>query len=241
MIHNITTKKLENLQKVATFDIQKCLEILHAIDLQQAFCPQNLIIHDLIHYDVVYMSPLGLKNLGCKNIDELLTESGAYHEHYFDKKQTKLLLESFINHVQSTDKNKPFTFFQEVVTTRDSKQMTWHFCSSQVLLRDDNDLPILSLSFAFPIDKELHLTPKIERLWSEIHFSAKNEIRFNTLTEREKQMLQAIALGLKNGEIGEKYFLSEETVKTHRKNIRKKLNLTNDFELHQFASAYNLI
>ncbi|HEY9114521.1 MAG TPA: response regulator transcription factor [Bacteroidales bacterium] len=45
------------------------------------------------------------------------------------------------------------------------------------------------------------------------------------LTEREKNILRLVALGLTSIEIAEKLFLSIHTVNTHRKNILKKLGI----------------
>ena len=50
------------------------------------------------------------------------------------------------------------------------------------------------------------------------------------LTEREKEVLQMIARGYKNSEIGEKLFVSENTIKTHIKNIYVKLDVKNRVE-----------
>ncbi len=51
------------------------------------------------------------------------------------------------------------------------------------------------------------------------------------LTEREKEVLKLILKGLKNKEIGEKLFISEQTVKTHINNIFKKLGVKNRAQL----------
>jgi len=47
----------------------------------------------------------------------------------------------------------------------------------------------------------------------------------DSLTEREQEVLDLIANGLNNREIGEKLFISEKTVKTHVSNILGKLGL----------------
>jgi len=47
----------------------------------------------------------------------------------------------------------------------------------------------------------------------------------DSLTEREKGVLDLIAKGLNNREIGERLFISEKTVKTHVSNILGKLDL----------------
>lgn len=52
----------------------------------------------------------------------------------------------------------------------------------------------------------------------------------NDLTERERQILEGMASGLSNKEIGQKLFLSEKTVKHYITNILQKLQVRNRVE-----------
>jgi len=56
-------------------------------------------------------------------------------------------------------------------------------------------------------------------------FSSKND--FEELTEREQQILELIALGTSNKEIGQKLFLTEKTIKHYVTNILQKLHVRN--------------
>lgn len=61
--------------------------------------------------------------------------------------------------------------------------------------------------------------------------SAKSsESPLNDLTERERQILEEMASGLSNKEIGQKLFLSEKTVKHYITNILQKLQVRNRVE-----------
>lgn len=55
------------------------------------------------------------------------------------------------------------------------------------------------------------------------------------LTEREREIIRMIALERTNGEIAGALFLSEETVKTHRKNLMAKLNVRSVAGLVKYA------
>lgn len=52
----------------------------------------------------------------------------------------------------------------------------------------------------------------------------------NELTEREREILENLAQGMSNKEIGEKLFLSEKTVKHYMTNILQKLQVRNRVE-----------
>ena len=61
------------------------------------------------------------------------------------------------------------------------------------------------------------------------------------LTPREREVLQLISEEFSNKEIGEKLFISERTVETHRKNIFRKTKTNSLVGLIKFAYANNLI
>jgi DNA-binding NarL/FixJ family response regulator len=61
------------------------------------------------------------------------------------------------------------------------------------------------------------------------------------LSSRELEVLQGICEELTNDEIGEKLFISKNTVKTHRKNLLEKANVKNTAGLVKFAIENDLL
>ncbi len=61
------------------------------------------------------------------------------------------------------------------------------------------------------------------------------------LTKREVEVCRELALGHTNVEVGERLFISERTVETHRTNIMNKLELKNRAELVRFAIEHGLL
>ncbi len=61
------------------------------------------------------------------------------------------------------------------------------------------------------------------------------------LSQREKNILQLVALGMTNKEIGNKLFISTHTVISHRKNITRKLGIKTVAGLTVYAILNNLI
>jgi DNA-binding NarL/FixJ family response regulator len=62
----------------------------------------------------------------------------------------------------------------------------------------------------------------------------KKKISFD-LTKREKEILKLIASGFSNSDISKNLFLSIATVKTHRKNLMRKLDINNSITLVKYA------
>ncbi|MDF4787213.1 LuxR C-terminal-related transcriptional regulator, partial [Vibrio parahaemolyticus] len=48
---------------------------------------------------------------------------------------------------------------------------------------------------------------------------------FDTLTDRESQILREVARGFRNKQIADRLFISESTVKVHMKSLLKKLQV----------------
>lgn len=61
------------------------------------------------------------------------------------------------------------------------------------------------------------------------------------LTSRELEVLQLIAQEMTNEEIGEKLFLSVNTIKSHRKNLLSKLEVRNTAGLVLYAVKHDLL
>lgn len=61
------------------------------------------------------------------------------------------------------------------------------------------------------------------------------------LSAREKDILSAVARGLTNKEIADKYFISVNTVMTHRRNITAKLGINSISGLTVYAVIHGLI
>lgn len=63
----------------------------------------------------------------------------------------------------------------------------------------------------------------------------------NSITGREMEILQLIAIGMTSSEIAKKLAISKNTVETHRKNLLGKLNVKNTAALLKFAYSNGLV
>ncbi len=72
-------------------------------------------------------------------------------------------------------------------------------------------------------------------------FQAPNDHPAYNLSEREIEIIKLIVNGDTSAEIAEKLFLSEHTVKTHRKNIFRKMNINSISQLTSLAINTGLL
>ena len=92
---------------------------------------------------------------------------------------------------------------------------------------DSNDLPRFLTS--------------MKQIESDNQFLQDHMDQYNTLTFREIEVLKLIARGNTNKQIGQELFIEESSVKSHRKNIKQKLNITSLFDISEFARCFQLI
>lgn len=64
---------------------------------------------------------------------------------------------------------------------------------------------------------------------------------YETLTTREREVLQLAAQGRTNGEIAQALHISRRTVETHRASFMRKLELRNPSQMHAFATQRGLV
>ena len=62
----------------------------------------------------------------------------------------------------------------------------------------------------------------------------------NDLTKREQQILELITQAFSNKEIARKLYISDQTVSVHRKNIMRKLGVTNTVSLIKAAQSLSI-
>lgn len=64
---------------------------------------------------------------------------------------------------------------------------------------------------------------------------------FDSLTDREKDVLKLVTKELSTGEIAEKMHISPHTVESYRKKLLRKLNVKNSVGLAMYAVKYKLV
>src|ERR1700733_7149440 len=111
-----------------------------------------------------------------------------------------------------------------------------------VLKQSATDLLVKSIQrvFAGEIWLDNRMTAEVMKAFSKSSESGQRREK-PLLSDREKEIVQLVAQGFRNKEIGEKLFISEQTVKNHLHNIFDKLGLSDRLELALYAIHHRLI
>jgi two-component system response regulator NreC len=94
-------------------------------------------------------------------------------------------------------------------------------------------------------DGDSYLSPSISKMviseYIHNHATGNGGDRYDTLTSREREVLQLIAEGHSTREIAELLFISEKTVRAHGSALREKLDISSTARLTQYAIRKGLI
>jgi two-component system, NarL family, invasion response regulator UvrY len=90
-------------------------------------------------------------------------------------------------------------------------------------------------------DGERYLNPKIAQQLALQHLSDNSEKPFESLSDRELQVMQMIINGVKAPDVAEQLCLSSKTVNSYRYRVFNKLNVKSDVELTHMALKYGFL
>ncbi len=116
----------------------------------------------------------------------------------------------------------------------------WVFSNVSVFKHDYTGAAILLLGLLIDVSTPPDTEIQLDCLFRE-RMRFRNQKRIELLTIREREIIPFIAKGLSYTEIADKLMIQPNTVNRHRKNILKKLDLSNIATLSCFAAENGLI
>lgn len=202
--------------------------------------PSVTIVHDLRDTSVLYMSPRGLRILGI-TMKELTAIGPDYHARFFNMEFAEGYMPKIFGLMERNIDDEIISFFQQVRSSPD-KDWTWYLTCTKIFMRDDKGMPLLIISNAVPLDASHYIeAAKAQRLLEENNFLRRHQHLFDALSKREKEILHLMAMGRSSSQIAKHLYISEMTVSTHRRNIKRKLNAESNYDITRFAQAFDLI
>ena len=157
--------------------------------------------------------------------------SDRYRAEYFHPDDANIWEESY-KHIMEHGK-------ASVVYRQKDKNGNWiKIYGASKLVTSDPDCA-KTVNIGFVIDEALSGFTKIEELLKENAY-LKNKIKFEQLTNREKEVLKRLCNGMSSKDVAKELFISPHTVESHRKNIMKKLNTHNIADLTRIVTEAGL-
>ena len=141
---------------------------------------------------------------------------------------------------QNHDDKKSGAFKIEKKKGKGKGKITSYYFQSYTLKYDKNNNPDEILVTAFDLSNKISTEHQLEELVKE-NRRLKNKLILNLLTNREKEIVKHISMGMSSRQISEEMEISFYTVEIHRKNILKKIEIHNSAELIRFATEAGLV
>lgn len=137
--------------------------------------------------------------------------------------------------------NVPVLFIAETVDPRSFKKLFSQRLIDGVIMHHASPVELLKAIEAI-MNNEVYIGNGIDLNRSrnyhlELHEQEGARHLLQKLTARETEVMKEVVRGATSARIGQKFFLSPYTIKTHRKNILKKLGVANTLELISFLQA----
>lgn len=193
----------------------------------------------LQHYKT--MHNLYINDYGCdfmKLRRETFIEMGEkYYQDHFCLDELEILKAQIKNLVRKNPPDKSISFFHRIRPC-DSDEYYWFFTTSQLYYFPKNAQKFL-LHISLPVNECSYLGKKLESVVDENLFFRQNRENYESLTDREKEIIALISEGLTSQKISEKLSISLHTVNNHRKNIIQKVGKQDLFSFLKMNSIFS--
>lgn len=201
--------------------------------------PGVIVIHQLKPFIPCYMTSRGMELIEITQKE--LTQIGTdYHRKFFNNEEMDDIIKKFCLLIDNKDSQKTFTFFQQV-RIKGKEDWVWHISSSRIFHQDPTGKTTHIVTVAIPIDQLHHIPNKAKRFLAENEFFRTNLKKYLSLGSRGKEVLRLVALGKSSAEIAKELHISVETVNTHRKLLKQKLDIKSNYDFTIYAQAFDLI
>tara|TARA_R110002050_G_C8956401_1_gene513781 strand:- start:5606 stop:6298 length:693 start_codon:yes stop_codon:yes gene_type:complete len=215
--------KLSNLLNKGTISLDDLADIV----------PGIMHVNSRDDLAIEYMSKKGCNILRYtqEELNTLGSKIFEIHQSEFTRTHTYPKLMAELN---KKDPNQVIPFFQDWQYAKD-KNFVFHFTTTKIL----NHNQLISISL-FPQDIQ-YLTNKVNNLFGINKIVNRYFTNYNSLTLREKEILNELGKEKTRKEIANSLFISEKTVKKHCENIYQKLGTSKRSVVEKIAKSFGLI
>ena len=193
--------------------------------------PCHLHINSLEDFSVIETDPKLLEYFGI-DMEELNREGFAYLQRTVHPQDLTNAVNVNLDYLNNQDSMTHVSFFQRV-TFPSHKEMLY-YTRGKVL----DDKRILNLSV--PVhDLEL-FNQSITDIYENVNFIKDNLERFNLLTQKEIEVCKYLCGGGSLQDVADALGVSVHTVKNHKINIYRKMNVHSFFRFYDFAVKFKI-
>jgi DNA-binding CsgD family transcriptional regulator len=175
------------------------------------------------------------ENSVTKSVKERNKDTGEYYKQHYNNKDVKTVEDSIL--ALKDDKKIYSAVYNYTPEAGESKWM-YSIGVPYKFTKEGELLQILCASIdladkVYNPERYADMQKELKRI--------KHELTIATLSKSEIEVLRTLAKGMSEKEIADYQIKSIHTIKTHLKNIRKKLNITKNTKLVKFAIEIGIV
>lgn len=230
----LTEKEILARQQEQLFGVQKLIGKGH-VDLDDiaTLIPGLVHLNKVQTLDLVYLDKQSREFIEVKKED--ISRNGARILTSWVRPECFQQAKKLFGKNDFNDPSQVVSHFQALKGFPDKKSYQWYYSVKKRF----NDQLIMTITNS--VQTFGPMQQQLEKVLEENIFIKKNLPKLNSLTRREKEIIKLILKGYKSKQIAEELFLSPHTVRTHRKNIWHKLEISSHAQLFCFAREFDLV
>lgn len=179
---------------------------------------------------LIYMSPAMEKDFQTTT-EEVLKIGVKFLYDRIHIESSSRVVPKLLDLIASNDYSKVTSFFQYIKLP--DKDYQWFITNTKLFKPRD-----CIISFTNPLGCLQDFDKGIADILDDNVYLRNNIDAYSQISKREKEIIRLFVKGNNLKDIAEQLNISELTVKTHRQNLYKKLNIKSVTELFRFASAF---
>lgn len=202
-----------------------------SLDEIAGLIPGWLHLNNIVNFRLEYMSKRMQEDLQT-TLEQVQKEGVEFIKRITHPETTERVVPQLMELVESQSDTRISSFYQYIKLPQQDYQ--WFLTTSKLL---DGKFVI---STTIPLAVLKDFDKNIIDVLNENVFLKSNLGKYHMLTKREKEIIKELIRGKTNLQIAEELNLSAFTIKTHRQNIYKKLEISNICDLVVFSKAFGI-
>lgn len=173
--------------------------------------------------------------------EEIINLGASFFDLYLHPDTFKYAVPKFLQFYNKGDGSATHCEFQKIRSNPHTDQYDWYITFGKISKEFE-----CIIAITHPLECIGEYADKIAKMLDDNMLLRQQYERFATLTRMEKEVLRLLALGHRNKDIAEQFYISPHTVRTHRNKIHEKLDIrgknVNHVTLYiRYAEAFGLI
>lgn len=194
--------------------------------------PGWLHINTIDDFSIVYMNKRMQSDVGA-TLHTVRKSGRAFLEKHMHPETTARIVPLLVEFIKNADDQKIISFFQLFKTPKSDYR--WYYTSLKLLSNT-----MYTIAITNPVADFQDFNQEIQVILNENIYLKTNLKKYENLTNREKQIIRFLTDGKTQNQVAEILNISEYTVKTHKQNIYKKLQISNICELLKFSNIFGI-